>query len=90
MDPIATPIAAVGTIATNDLQLAESKAEEYILSHLFGVVRGEAYYSVLTGNKTVQDAVTSQNLKAVSFLEKLFLRIMEPALFSAFKKFGLA
>jgi len=90
MNPLDAPIAAGGVIATNDLQLAESKAEEYILSHLFGTVRGEAYYAVLTGNKTVQDAVTSQNLKAVSFLEKLFLRIMEPALFAAFKRFGLA
>lgn len=76
--------------ATNALGLAESKAEEYALDHLFGMVRGQAYYAVLTGNATVQSAVTSQNLKAVSWLEALFLRLAEPTLLGALKKVGLA
>ena len=57
-----------------DLELPElhelSNAERYGLDHLFGTVRGEVYFAALSGNTVVNKA----SVKAISFLETLFLK----------------
>lgn len=87
---ISGTVAAATVPAANAFGMAESKAELYLFTHLFGSDRGTAFYNVLTGNATVQSAVAGQNLKAVTWLEALFLKLTEPTLLSALQKVGLA